>query len=218
MRTDHAATLSNALRGLVLALVTTVSAYADKTLSAEFDLSEVTVEFKVKLLGVIPVIGQFREVRGSLVDPAWYSKPGFNITVFVDSVDTRNSERDRLLRSDVFFDVERFPSIRFNDIRLISTDNGARYLVGKLTMHGVSRPVVFGIVEPTRQAANAADTPTPVAAQATIKRSTFGLDAFPLVISDEVEITVRLDGDLAELHNRFRRVSSGERHVSAWPQ
>jgi hypothetical protein len=55
------------------------------------------------------------------------------------------------------------------------------------------------------------------AAHTVINRSAYGLDAFPLLVSDEVEITVYLDGDLTDPGNAIYSGASGERYVSGWP-
>lgn len=216
MTTDYISVLRTTLLGFSLLLANMVGAAADQPLPPAFDLSQLTVEFKVNVLGVIPVTGQFRDVRGSVVKSVSNRKPGFNITVCLNSVDTRDAERDRLLRSRHFFDVERFPAIRFSDVQVISTRSGARHLVGQLTLHGVRRPVAFSVKTLSAEASGRTGAPAVYAARAVINRSAYGLDAFPLLISDEVEITVYLDGDLTELQNGFYSVSSGDRHVSGW--
>jgi polyisoprenoid-binding protein YceI len=214
--TGYISALCHALLGFSLVLANVVDATAEP-LPPEFELSQLTVEFKVKVLGVIPVTGLFREVRGRVVKSALNRKPEFNITVCLNSVDTRDAERDRLLRSRHFFDVERFPAIRFSDVQVISTQSGARHLVGQLTLHGVRRPVAFTIKALPAEAAGRTGAAARYAAHAVIKRSAYGLDAFPLLISDEVEITVYLDGDLTDPGNGVYSRSSGERYVSGWP-
>jgi polyisoprenoid-binding protein YceI len=217
MTTAYVSALCHALLGVSLLLASVVDATADQPLSPEFDLSQVTVEFKVKVLGVIPVTGLFREVRGSFLKSGLNRKPGFNITVCLNSVDTRDAERDRLLRSRHFFDVERFPAIRFSDVQVISTQSGVRHLVGQLTLHGVRRPVAFRIRALPAEAAGRTGNVAMYAAHTVINRSAYGLDAFPLLISDEVEITVYLDGDLTDPGNGTYSASSGDRYVSGWP-
>jgi polyisoprenoid-binding protein YceI len=216
MTTGYISALCQALLGVSLLLANVVDATAEP-LRSEFDLSQLSVEFKVKVLGVIPVTGLFREVRGSVVKSALNRKPGFNITVCPNSVDTRDVERDRLLRSRHFFDVERFPAIRFSDVQVISTQSGARHLVGQLTLHDVRRPVAFRIKALPAEAAGRTGAAARYAARAVINRSAYGLDAFPLLISDEVEITVYLDSDLSDPGDGIYSGSSGDRYVSGWP-
>ena len=218
MTTVYISALCHALLGVSLLLISAVDATADKRSPPELDFSQLTVEFKVKVLGVIPVTGLFRDVRGRVVTSALTRKPRFNITVCLNSVDTRDAERDRLLRSRHFFDVERFPVIRFSEVQVLSALGGARYLVGQLTLHGVRRPVAFSIEPLPAEADGRTGTAALYAARAVIHRSAYGLDAFPLLISDEVEITVYLDGDPAEFEDRFFRESSGEQRVSSWVQ
>jgi polyisoprenoid-binding protein YceI len=178
-----------------LLLAVTAAAASGKLLSPVWELSQVLIEFKVYVMGVLAVTGQFHDVRVGLDETDSNSGDVLNIIVCLNSVDTQNADRDRLLRSSVFFDVERFPTIDFTQVRLVSGSNSERYLVGELTLHGVSRPVAFEIINLERKDHDGAGTFMSYAARATIKRTQFGLDAFRMLVSDEVEITIYVNED-----------------------
>jgi polyisoprenoid-binding protein YceI len=215
MRTDHSRQLSNTLFACTLLLANTVCASADRHQPREPELPQVTVEFKVDVLGLFPVTGRFRDVRASFGRSDGGRGSGLNITVCPYSLDTRNAERDRLLRSPLFFDVARFPAIRFSDVRVLSTGDGTRHLIGELTLNGVSKPVAFRVTEAQLQAARGDTGKATHTAQTTIDRHAFGLDAFPVLVGRNVVITVHVDGDPARLQDRFHRASSSTQRLSA---
>jgi polyisoprenoid-binding protein YceI len=99
-----------------------------------------TVEFRVKHMVIATVHGRFREFVGGVVAD---SMPAVSATIAAASLETFSDERDAHLRSDDFFDVERYPEIVF------ASRDGLRFdgeqerftLPGDLTIKGVTRPV-----------------------------------------------------------------------------
>ena len=66
--------------------------------------------------------GLFQEFSGTLTyssqDPA---KCKIDLTVQAASLDTRNSTRDKVLRSDDFFEVQKYPTLAFRSTRVTRT-------------------------------------------------------------------------------------------------
>src|SRR4051812_10670774 len=72
------------------------------------ELSAVT--FTVYKWTVLREEGRFKGVAGRVrFDPAHPRESSVDITVQTASIDTNNAGRDNVLRSDDFFDVERYP-------------------------------------------------------------------------------------------------------------
>jgi polyisoprenoid-binding protein YceI len=69
-----------------------------------------------------------------------------HITLTIDaaSVDTGIQMRDNHLRSSDFFDVARFPTVAFESVRIEAAGRRAT-VVGRLTLHGVTREVAVPI-------------------------------------------------------------------------
>ena len=61
----------------------------------------------------------------------------------VASVDTDNPKRDRHLRSDDFFNAQRFPNITFESTNLKLEGNGEYRVDGILTIRDVSKPITL---------------------------------------------------------------------------
>jgi polyisoprenoid-binding protein YceI len=125
-----------------------------------------------------------------------------DLAIDTGSVDMGSDLRDAFVRSEVMFDVQRFPRLRFRSThvsyegaRLVSVD-------GNLTLRGVTRPVRLDVAR-TECAIGPDDGQETCRATVTgrISRRAFGMDfAYPL-IGDEVdldfEVTAFRPGDLA---------------------
>jgi polyisoprenoid-binding protein YceI len=75
------------------------------------DPSRSSVEFHVRhFYGLITVKGRFDRYNGTLNLTA---QPAIELTIEADSLETKNKQRDKHLRSDDFFDVENHPQVRF---------------------------------------------------------------------------------------------------------
>jgi len=177
---------------LVVTLLVYGTSFAEpvKLPQHQVDLSRALVKFKVKVLGLMNVTGWFHKVHGSIVDSGREDSPELDITVAVESVDTRHSIRDRFLRGPAFFDADRFPTIRFSQVRLLNGKNIRKQLTGKLTLHGITQPVVFELTPNDPEIKPDEARSGDYSAHTTIKRSDFGLDSFGRSVSDDVEIMV----------------------------
>jgi polyisoprenoid-binding protein YceI len=101
------------------------------------------VGFAVKHVGIATVRGEFTDFEGTLEvgeDPPTARAYG---TVRVESVNTNEPERDAHLRSADFFDVERFPELRFESTAIEWVDEDELRITGLLTIHGVTNEVTL---------------------------------------------------------------------------
>lgn len=162
------------------------------------DTAHTHVGFTVRHLMVSNVRGKFNEFSGTIrLDEQDLTSATADVVIKAASIDTNNERRDNHLRSADFFDVERFPEIRFTGSGVERTEEGL-VLVGELTMKDVTRPVrlPFELAGPVpagqgRQRIGAE-------ASLTIDRHTYGLtwntlaDAGP-VVGAEVRIELALE-------------------------
>src|SRR6185312_9984037 len=84
------------------------------SLSAEWkiDPNHSTAGFAVRHMMVSTVHGSFSGLKGTVdYDPANLDASKANLTIDTSTVDTRNENRDKDLRSAKFFDVEKYPTI-----------------------------------------------------------------------------------------------------------
>jgi len=87
------------------------------------------------------VRGEFDTWRGTILyDAAKPERTSATVVIETKSIHTGSEHRDEHLRSDDFFDVEKYPLIKFHT-REVERRGKDLVLVGPLTMHGVTRDV-----------------------------------------------------------------------------
>lgn len=108
--------------------------------------SYTTLSFTATKWMVFKEEGLFQDFTGTLTyssqDP---SKCKIDVTVQAASLDTRHSRRDKVLRSDDFFDVEKFPTLSFRSTSVTSTGTETYDVEGDLTIHGVTKRITVPV-------------------------------------------------------------------------
>src|SRR5437867_3321027 len=101
-------------------------------------------EFAVKHLVVTTVKGRFRDLEGTIrIDEANPENSSVEAAIEVASIDTNVPDRDAHLRSDDFFNAEKYPRITFVSTDVKRVDETNYKLHGALTIRDVSKPVVL---------------------------------------------------------------------------
>jgi polyisoprenoid-binding protein YceI len=155
-------------------------------------------EFKVRHMMISNVKGQFTPVTGVMtLDEADASESHIEASVEVASVNTRDPQRDAHLKSADFFDVEKFPTLSFKSTRVIRTGDGEAAVTGDLTIHGITREVVFAVEGPTPPAKDPwGNIRVGLSASTKISRKDYGLtwnaglETGGFLVGDEVTITL----------------------------
>ena len=121
--------------------VATTSATAVRTFAIDKAHSEVA--FRVRHL-LTKIQGRFTDFAGTIqFDPARPDRSSLQFTINAVSIDTDTTDRDQHLRSDDFFDVERYPIITFKSTRVERVSDQEFQVTGDFTIHGVTRSVTF---------------------------------------------------------------------------
>ncbi|MBF0431127.1 MAG: polyisoprenoid-binding protein [Fibrobacteria bacterium] len=107
----------------------------------EIDVTHTHIGFSVKHMVVTTVKGNFTDFSGSIsVDKNDLSKSWVKVKIKTTSINTNMQKRDDHLRSADFFNVEKFPEIKFESKSIQKKGDG--YIAkGTLSMHGVSKEV-----------------------------------------------------------------------------
>jgi len=173
------------------------------SLAAEWkvDPNHSTAGFAVRHMMVSTVRGSFSGPKGTVdYDPANLDASKANLTIDATTVDTRNENRDKDLRSAKFFDVEKYPTITFVSKRVIPQAQGKFQLLGDMTMHGVTKEVTFAVEGPMPAVKDAkGNLHSGATATAKINRKDFGLtwsgplEGGGVTVGDEVELTVEIE-------------------------
>jgi polyisoprenoid-binding protein YceI len=122
----------------LIAIGTRAASSSDYLVSRELS----AVSFTVYKWTVLKEEGRFKDVAGRLhYDPARPQDSTVDITISAASLDTNNAGRDSVLRSDDFFDVQRYPTMRFVSRRVQQRPDKTLAVIGDLTIRGVTKPV-----------------------------------------------------------------------------
>lgn len=110
--------------------------------SWQIDVSHSELSFRIRHF-VSKVRGTFGRWKGTVVaDPERLGDASVEVVIDASSIDTNHERRDADLRSENFFEVEKFPEITFAS-RSVQVDGARLTIVGDLTMRGMTRPVTL---------------------------------------------------------------------------
>jgi len=185
-----------------LAVACLVAASPASAATYKVDPAHSSVLFKIRHL-VSKVTGRFGTFEGTVeIDPN--NRDAVTVAGSIDaaSINTDNPKRDQHLRSQDFFDVDKFPQIIFKGGTLsdVNADKSKGVLNGNLTIHGVTRPVAvhvewLGTVSDPMSKKNKAGFD----ATTTINRKDFGiiwnktLDTGGVMLGDDVDIELHVE-------------------------
>ena len=105
------------------------------------DPSHSRIGFVARHAMVTKVRGSFNDFEGSgYFDAEDPTSSTLQLTIQAASIDTRNADRDGHLKSNDFFDMERYPEITFTSTSVEQVGEVSR-VTGDLTIKGVTKPV-----------------------------------------------------------------------------
>jgi polyisoprenoid-binding protein YceI len=108
----------------------------------KIDVDHSDIMFKVRHLMISTVTGIFKKFNATLeVNEEDLSDAKVTFEADVDSVDTKNEQRDGHLRSDDFFNSEQFPKMTFNSTSIQKSGDDEYRLIGDLTIRDITKPV-----------------------------------------------------------------------------
>jgi len=160
------------------------------------DKSHSKVGFAVTHMVVATVTGKFNDYDVNFTfDEDDLNNSSVNAKIKIASVDTENEKRDNHLRSDDFFNAEKYPEMSFVSSTVEKTKDG--YVAqGELTIRDVTKAIALPFIVKGPVKDKWGNTRIGVSASLTINRQDFDvtwndtLDSGGLVVSDEVEVII----------------------------
>ena len=164
----------------------------------QIDPQHSSAQFAVRHLGLSTVRGAFSKLSGAvLLDDQDITKSSVEVTIDVGTVDTREPDRDKDLRSERFFDVAHFPTMTFKSKKVEQVTPGKLRVTGDLTIRGTTKEVVLDVDGPTAPVKDPwGNQRVAVTATTKVNRQDFGvkwnakLDNGGVVVGDDVNITI----------------------------
>jgi polyisoprenoid-binding protein YceI len=127
-------------------MTTATTDFSTLTGTYTFDPAHSRLGFVARHAMVTKVRGSFNEFEGqAVIDGTDPSKSSATVTIKVDSVDTRNEQRDGHLRTNDFLDIEQFPEITFKSTSITHEGGNDFQVTGDLTVKGITKSVTIPV-------------------------------------------------------------------------
>jgi polyisoprenoid-binding protein YceI len=110
----------------------------------DIDPAHSTVGFSVRHMMVSKVRGYFREFSGEIVTAANPEESSVTATIDMDSIDTRQEQRDAHIKSADFFDVGNHTVMTFRSTG-VRAEGEDWFVEGDLTLKGITKPVSLAL-------------------------------------------------------------------------
>ena len=177
------------------------TAVSTETSTWNIDPVHSTAQFKVKHMMISNVKGEFTKITGKLeLDESDITKSRVEAFIDATTINTREPDRDTHLKSAEFLDVEKFPNLSFKSTQISKNGEGELSVEGDLTMHGVTRKVVFEVEGPSAATKDPwGNTRIGLSATTRVNRKDFGLnwnsvlEAGGLLVGEEVAISLDVE-------------------------
>lgn len=163
-----------------------------KSTNWAIDTAHSEISFKIKHMMISTVTGHFEDFQATAAtDGDDFTDAAISFTAKIDSINTKNKDRDAHLKSDDFFNAAQFPEMTF-----VSKSFVGDKLVGDLTIRDTTREVELeadfnGIaVDPYGQ------TKAGFEVSGEISRKDYGLtwnaitEAGSIVVADKVKLVI----------------------------
>jgi len=165
------------------------------------DPSHSSAQFSVRHMMISTVRGQFGGVKGTVVhDPKNPAASTVEATIDVTTVNTGQTKRDNDLKSPEFFDMKRYPEMKFKSTSVETAGPGRMKVTGDLTINATTRPVVLDVDGPTPPIRDPQGREkVGINATTKVSRKEFGILYNPVMesggvtVSDEVSIVLEIE-------------------------
>ena len=161
-----------------------------------FDPVHTQVLFFVSHLGFSHSAGKFLAFDGGFsFDPDSWTTSSVDVGIRTASINMDDQKWEKHLRSPDFFDVEKYPIMRFKSTKVEQTGEHQALIHGDLTLLGVTRPVTLETtfnkagVHPKNKNYVAG-----FSARTMVKRSEFGMKYGVPMLGDDVEVRLEVEG------------------------
>lgn len=131
------------MKKIILSILTIASIATTQAQNWTLDNAHSSVKFSITHMLVSETEGNFKKITADVTS----SKEDFSdvkvaFNIDVNSINTDNEARDKHLKAEDFFNAEKFPEIKFTSSK-VTMKGKEMTLTGQLTMHGVTKEVVF---------------------------------------------------------------------------
>ncbi|MDZ7626554.1 MAG: YceI family protein [Ignavibacteriaceae bacterium] len=163
----------------------------------KIDPAHSEINFKVKHLVVSTVTGHFGKFDASIESGKEdFSDAKINFEADINSIDTKNDQRDGHLKSADFFDAEKYPKMTFVSKSVKKISDHEMQVIGNLTLRGVTKEITLDVIYNGTVAGFGGKEVAGFEVRGKVNRFDFGLqwnaltEAGGVVVSNEVKIEI----------------------------
>jgi len=185
------------LRLVAFAVLALPAAAGAQSAAWTIDAGHSAASFSVRHMVVAKVRGRFAQWSGSVqLDPGDLTGARAEVEIDAASIDTGVADRDKHLRSGDFFDVERFPKLRFTSTKVERAGSDRYRVHGELTIRDVTRAVVLDVEHGGEAKDPWGNTRAVFSAKTSVNRTDFGLNWNQVLEAGGVLVGERIDIEL----------------------
>lgn len=183
------------MKKIIITLIAVVGMFtANAQNTWKVDASHSSVGFSLTHLLISEVTGDFKTFDVTATASDKFEQPSFMATIDAATINTNNGMRDEHLRDADFFDTAKHKNITFKSTSFKQIDDKRFEVMGKMTIKGITKEIRFtgklnGVVTDPRSKKQKAG----LKLTGSINREDFNIGKGMSSISDEVEITIRLE-------------------------
>jgi polyisoprenoid-binding protein YceI len=172
-------------------------------MSWQTDPAHTEIIFSVRHMMVSNVRGRFENFTINVdADEEQPELSNVHVEIDASSIDTREAERDKHLRSPDFLNAEEYPRIIFDSTDIEMLDENHAKIHGDLTILDITRPVVLDVEYAGQYQSPWGSTVAGFSAETKISRKEWGLtwnvalEAGGWLVGDE--ITIQIEAELTK--------------------
>jgi len=177
------------------AVIATMIEAANNGYLYRVDTDASNVSFQVNHFPFSTIEGIFYEFQGGMSMPVETEQSRQALFVIkVSSMATGDQELDDYLKSPAFFNATQFPKIIFVSTGFEWINQSTARLMGELTLHGKTRPLVFNVIIDTSENYSLdRNLKMTMIASAEIQRSEFNMHEMSIFVSDTVRFNLKIE-------------------------
>jgi polyisoprenoid-binding protein YceI len=188
------------LVALLPVLLLTTTARAQET-TWRIDTNHSAAHFSVRHMMISTVRGDFGGIKGTVTfDPANPTAAKVDATIDATTINTGAPPRDRELKGPDFFEIAKYPTMRFTSSKVEPNGPGNLKVYGDLTINATTKPVLLTVEGPSEVVKDAQGRlKRGLSGTTKINRKEFGivwnetLDSGGFAVADEVTISLDIE-------------------------
>ncbi len=188
------------MKNSLVILSTVVASAVSAQTTWKADASHSSVKFSVSHLVISETEGTFKVYDANVISTKDdFTDAKIDFSIDVNSINTENEMRDKHLKSDDFFNAEKFPKIVFKGTSFKKVSGNKYVLEGDLTIRDVTKKVKLDVVYGGTVKDPYGNTKAGFKVTGTVDRLAYGLkwnvltEAGGAVVGKDVELTVKLE-------------------------